>query len=440
MGGIEFLQTVQRRHGELPVVLALDGTDHNGLNRAQAAGIDAVVSLATQDYEPIIDRLHRLLTTTHTDRTLTQHADLTTLIHATGQAALTSTSRHDLETTVCHRLADSDFYALAWCSTYDPESTTLRPETAAGVDPAVLQSVPLADTDWATADPTSTDADTVMVEPPAATRPHTSLVTPLYDQTTLAGALHLTTTREPVDTAEQELVADLSTTIRHALAGRSSASEPAPQAPVDPPAVETVSGILTHELRNHIEVAQSYFQLVRDDTDHPHFDTIERALTRIAQFTEKTAVVARQEIPDTDRTACDVQAVATTAWDHVETADADLHADDSTVVRANRFLLEVLFENLFRNSIEHAGPAPDIHVGGEAAGLYITDTGPGIPPEAREAVFDWGYSGDDGSGIGLALVKRIVEAHGWEIAITERDGGGARFEISGVGIPDTTAT
>ncbi|WP_253738525.1 ATP-binding protein [Halohasta salina] len=48
-------------------------------------------------------------------------------------------------------------------------------------------------------------------------------------------------------------------------------------------------------------------------------------------------------------------------------------------------------------------------------------------------MFDTGYSTDrNGTGFGLAIVARIVEAHGWEISVVEGSAGGARFEITGV--------
>ena len=57
-------------------------------------------------------------------------------------------------------------------------------------------------------------------------------------------------------------------------------------------------------------------------------------------------------------------------------------------------------------------------------------TGPEIPEDQREAVFEPGSSSaDDGTGFGLAIVERIAEAHGWDATVTEGIDGGARFEI-----------
>jgi signal transduction histidine kinase len=63
----------------------------------------------------------------------------------------------------------------------------------------------------------------------------------------------------------------------------------------------------------------------------------------------------------------------------------------------------------------------------------VADDGPGIPPERRDLVFEHGFTDSpDGTGFGLAIVRSIVEAHGWTVSVTESETGGARFEVRGV--------
>jgi len=92
-----------------------------------------------------------------------------------------------------------------------------------------------------------------------------------------------------------------------------------------------------------------------------------------------------------------------------------------------------VFENLFRNSVEHNDPSDlAVRVGplDTGRGFYVADTGTGIPEEKREGVFEQGYTTSrDGTGFGLAIVKDIIQAHGWKISLTDGDDGGARFEI-----------
>jgi signal transduction histidine kinase len=154
----------------------------------------------------------------------------------------------------------------------------------------------------------------------------------------------------------------------------------------------------------------------------------------------------------------------------VNAPEADLRVESDMFVEADRDRLQQAFENLFRNAVDHVGTdvsliveplaydaemgvasgAVDVDGDDESddedartrAGFAVEDDGPGIPAEERDNVFDYGHTTEeDGTGFGLAIVKEIVEAHGWEIravdgelASTHDEGeyGGARFEITGV--------
>lgn len=100
-------------------------------------------------------------------------------------------------------------------------------------------------------------------------------------------------------------------------------------------------------------------------------------------------------------------------------------------------LLKQIFEDLFRNAVEHGDADVTLTVGELADGFYIEDDGVGIPEDEREAVFEPGYStSQEDSGFGLSIVGRVVDAHGWEIRLTDGADGGARFEITGVDFVD----
>lgn len=122
-------------------------------------------------------------------------------------------------------------------------------------------------------------------------------------------------------------------------------------------------------------------------------------------------------------------------------------------IKADPAVTRTIIENLLRNSVKHGStgsrtesddtvartdPPVTVTVGrlGDAddfAGFYVEDDGDGIPPEERARIFEYGYTtGDDGTGFGLTIVREGVEAHGWSIEATEGEGGGARFEITGV--------
>ena len=92
------------------------------------------------------------------------------------------------------------------------------------------------------------------------------------------------------------------------------------------------------------------------------------------------------------------------------------------------------FGNLLRNASEAMGGCGSIEiaVNGDGQGLVVTlaDHGPGIPAELRQRVFEpYFTTKQDGTGLGLALVRHTIEAHGGTLAVFETPGGGATFSI-----------
>jgi signal transduction histidine kinase len=125
------------------------------------------------------------------------------------------------------------------------------------------------------------------------------------------------------------------------------------------------------------------------------------------------------------------------AWGHVETKSAELRVASTAEIRAHRSWLVRLFENLFRNAVEHAGPAALVEVGmldsDSGDGFYVADDGRGIPPDRQGLLFDDGFSTTvDGAGLGLRIVHEIAKVHGWSVGIDDGIDGGARFEFSSV--------
>ena len=118
-------------------------------------------------------------------------------------------------------------------------------------------------------------------------------------------------------------------------------------------------------------------------------------------------------------------------WATVETENATIEIADEMTFQGDPGRLQHVFENLFRNAVEHGGSDVTVRIGcyGEQ-GIYVEDDGPGIPADEREEVLEPGHSSArGGTGFGLTIVKRIVEAHGWELSVAEGTDGGARFEF-----------
>ncbi len=215
--------------------------------------------------------------------------------------------------------------------------------------------------------------------------------------------------------------------------------------------LDEFASMVSHDLRNPLTVAQGYLEVAREDGDPGVFDEIATAHDRMARMIDELLALSRRgDVVD------EVQSVAITetvdrAWANVDTADASLAVESEGTVEADPGRLSELFENLFRNSVEHgstssrpeaddavehAGTDAAVRVGrlteedGTAGGFFVADDGPGIPADERDRVFESGYTTRDrGTGFGLHIVAEIAEAHGWTVELTDSEAGGARFEF-----------
>src|SRR5206468_1036295 len=107
----------------------------------------------------------------------------------------------------------------------------------------------------------------------------------------------------------------------------------------------------------------------------------------------------------------------------------------SEVVRGDRDRLEQALQNLAANALRYAPTGSSITLGArreeDTITLTVTDEGPGIPPEHLPHVFDRFFKADSsramaqgagGSGLGLSIVKAIIERHGGSVAVDSRPG------------------
>jgi signal transduction histidine kinase len=213
------------------------------------------------------------------------------------------------------------------------------------------------------------------------------------------------------------------------------------------PAIDQVSSVISHDLRNPLDVAKAHLRAARETGDAEHFDAVASAHKRMEQIIQDVLTITR------DRTAVDptdhisIETAAKDAWESVNSEDATLEISDTLpTAKVDIDRIQRLFENLYRNAIDHGSDKEDqtgkqeqagngergvtITVGALEDGFYVADDGPGISPGEQNKVFDPGYSTrDDGTGLGLPIVDRIVAAHGWELTLTTAMSGGARFEI-----------
>jgi PAS domain S-box-containing protein len=202
--------------------------------------------------------------------------------------------------------------------------------------------------------------------------------------------------------------------------------------------LEEVGRTIAHDLRNPLSVADGHLELAQEVGTEPvneHLEKAGAAHDRMEEIIEDVLDVARGEDPTADERVR-LRAVAESAWKNVETGSSDLEFDDGDVaLEADDRQLTSLFENLFRNAVEHAGSEVTVTIGAldERDGFYVEDDGPGVPEDVRDKVFERGFTtADEGTGVGLDVVSDVAETHGWEVAVTESEADGARFEVRGV--------
>lgn len=114
--------------------------------------------------------------------------------------------------------------------------------------------------------------------------------------------------------------------------------------------------------------------------------------------------------------------------------DLTVDAPEPVTVRGDGERLRTVWNNLITNALQAmgAGGAVTLRVRGDASGavVEVADQGEGIAPEALGKIWEPFYSGrPDGTGLGLALVRSIVEKHGGEIDVESRPGRGATFRV-----------
>lgn len=202
--------------------------------------------------------------------------------------------------------------------------------------------------------------------------------------------------------------------------------------------------VVSHDLRNPLSVADGNVELARTERDSEPLRKASSALDRMGTLVDNLTSLAEQGFVVTERETIDLETLARDAWSNVETESATLSTAGTITLYGQHSQLLQVFENLFRNAVQHGGPEVTVRVGpleplstttrgsteDRAAGFYIEDNGPGIPESAYSDVFESGQS-TGSTGLGLAIVERIVVAHGWEIACKDPVRGGARFEITG---------
>ncbi|MCU4751703.1 PAS domain-containing protein [Halobacteria archaeon AArc-curdl1] len=201
--------------------------------------------------------------------------------------------------------------------------------------------------------------------------------------------------------------------------------------------LEQFASLVSHDLRNPLNVAQGYLELLETDCESGALEELQWSLGRMEALIGDVLELARQGQTVGERTHVPISALATGSWDAVDTGDATLKVTADGTLSVDEGRVRALFENLFRNAIEHGaaeGKTLTITVGQLGSetrgdGFFVEDDGRGFA-RSPEELFELGATTNpDGTGFGLRIVEQIADAHGWSIHTTASDAGGARFEF-----------
>ena len=208
----------------------------------------------------------------------------------------------------------------------------------------------------------------------------------------------------------------------------------------------TFAATLSHDLRTPMVVARGNLDLVAeaplDEETRASMDAARAALDRANRIIDDLETYAENGYRMGEQEAVSLAALAHNVWTDIASPDAELVVESDGVVFADPAILRQLFENVLQNALTHAGRGVTVRVGtfhaagvdtdADPLGFYVADDGPGVPVAERAGVFDAGVSSGGGTGYGLAIVRRFAADHGWSARVTAAEGGGARFEFTGV--------
>jgi len=195
---------------------------------------------------------------------------------------------------------------------------------------------------------------------------------------------------------------------------------------------------VAHELRTPIAVLRAHLDsLERGDANEQLSEDVDR-ITRIVE-----QVLAKSRIDSIEVHSGDTVDLA-----HISSSIAAylaplviregrsievVGADNPVMINGNTFALEQALRNLVENAIKYSarGSTITLDVTDEPS-IRVIDRGRGIPLHERELIFERFRRADrrsGGSGLGLSIVRRVVDAHGGEISIEDAPGGGAVFTL-----------
>jgi signal transduction histidine kinase len=214
--------------------------------------------------------------------------------------------------------------------------------------------------------------------------------------------------------------------------------------------LDAFAHVVSHDLKAPLRAIGNYAAWIEEDLEgqlqgesRAHMDLLRSRVRRLERLIDGVLAYARVARERGAPGPVDVGALVRETVELLDPpAGVEVEVGEGMpTLRADRTALEQVFLNLLGNALKYGRPAagtPRVAVtarGEDGAWVFtVRDNGPGIPPRYRERVwtlFNTGAAGDgaDATGIGLAVVRRLVEAHGGSVSVDEAEGGGAAFHV-----------
>ena len=216
--------------------------------------------------------------------------------------------------------------------------------------------------------------------------------------------------------------------------------------------LETLLHVTSHDLREPLRAIENFSRIVSeryadklDAKGQDFLDRVVRGAQRLDRLIEDVLTLSR--VQGTVQPAEDVAAgeIVADVLHHLESRIRETQAvveveDGLPSIRADRRWATQAVQNLVSNALKYSveGQAPVVQIGTfqgpEGIGLVVRDRGMGVPPDCAERIFQLFQRAVsrniEGTGAGLAIVKRVAERHGGKAWVRPREGGGSEFIIT----------
>lgn len=216
--------------------------------------------------------------------------------------------------------------------------------------------------------------------------------------------------------------------------------------------LETLLHVASHDLREPLRSIESFSQILRDrysdrlDAKGADFLTrVVRAADRMRRLIEDVVTLSRAQHGGAEPERVEVRAVVDAALAslegqiHASRAKIEIAEDLPILLADRRWTIQAVY-NLVANALKFTrnGEPPQIRISGFKApgetGLVIADRGPGIPRSCEDRIFQLFQRAVgrevEGTGAGLAIVRRVAERHGGRTWVLPRAGGGSEFYLT----------